>query len=47
MKDLQEKYDLLDEMEQEEDDDVKNQAAAGRVNEVKGKKTSYLHLLTP
>ena len=38
MKDLQEKYDLLDEMEQEEDDDVKNQAAAGRVNEVKGKK---------
>ena len=25
-------------MEQEEDDDVKNQAAAGRVNEVKGKK---------
>ena len=39
MKDLQEKYDLLDEMEQEEDDDVKNQAAAGKVNEIKGKKS--------
>ena len=38
MKDLQEKYDLLDEMEQEEDDDIKNQAAAGKANEVKGKK---------
>ena len=38
MKDLQEKYDLLDEMEQEEEDDIKNQAAAGKANEVKGKK---------
>lgn len=38
MKNLQEKYDLLDEMEQEEDDDIKNQAAAGKTNEVKGKK---------
>lgn len=38
MKDLQEKYDLLDEMEQEEGEGVKNQAAAGKANEVKGKK---------
>lgn len=38
MKDLQEKYDLLDEMEQEEGEGVKNQAAAGKVNEIKGKK---------
>ena len=38
MKDLQEKYDLLDEMEQEEGEGVKNQAAQGKVNEIKGKK---------
>ena len=38
MKNLQEKYDLLDEMEQEEGEGVKNQAAAGKVNEIKGKK---------
>ena len=39
MKDLQEKYDLLDEMEQEEGEGVKNQAAQGKVNEIKGKKS--------
>lgn len=38
MQELQEKYDLLDEMEKEEGDSVKNQAAAGKVNEIKGKK---------
>ena len=38
MQELQEKYDLLDEMEKEEGDGVKNQAAAGKVNEIKGKK---------
>ena len=44
MKNLQEKYDLLDEMEQEEGEGVKNQAAAGKVNEIKGKK-SVVHAL--
>ena len=39
MQELQEKYDLLDEMEKEEGDSVKNQAAAGKVNEIKERKT--------
>lgn len=40
MQELQEeKYDLLDEMEKEEGDGVKNQAAQGKVNEIKGKKS--------
>lgn len=42
MKDLQEKYDLLDEMEKEEDEDMQAKAAEGNVREVKAKKKNVV-----